>query len=75
LGACVTQCALPLWVREEIQALPREGGVGRKAFFSEEKKQRTFGSLSRVYRAEYVQDAKVFWFFFPKKELLAYLRK
>jgi iron complex outermembrane receptor protein len=36
-------------------------------FFSEEKKQKTFGPLSRAYPAEVRQGAKVFWFFFSKK--------
>jgi hypothetical protein len=39
----------------------------RKTFFSEEKKQKTFMSLSRFYPATYAKDIKVFWFFFSKK--------
>jgi hypothetical protein len=39
----------------------------KKDFFSEEKKQKTFASLSRLYPAAYTKDAKVFWFFFSKK--------
>jgi hypothetical protein len=42
-----------------------------KAFFSGEKKQETFVSLSRFYPAACAQNIKVFWFFFSKKELLA----
>jgi hypothetical protein len=37
------------------------------AFFSEEKKQKTFMSLSRFYPEACSQEAKVFWFFFSKK--------
>jgi hypothetical protein len=39
----------------------------KKAFFSEEKKQKTFTSLSRIYPAAYAKETKVFWFFFSKK--------
>jgi MFS family permease len=39
----------------------------RKDFFFEEKKQKTFMSLSRISPAAYAKDAKVFWFFFSKK--------
>jgi hypothetical protein len=39
----------------------------RKVFFSEEKKQKTFTSLSRIYPAARAQETKVFWFFFSKK--------
>jgi hypothetical protein len=39
----------------------------RKQFFSEEKSQKTFASLSRSYPAAYAKEAKVFWFFFSKK--------
>jgi len=39
----------------------------KKAFFSEEKKQKTFASRSRSYPAAYTQGTKVFWFFFSKK--------
>jgi len=38
-----------------------------RLFFSEEKKQKTFTSLSQFYPATYAQDIKVFWFFFSKK--------
>jgi hypothetical protein len=38
-----------------------------KAFFSEEKKQKTFMSLSRFYPERTPQEAEVFWFFFSKK--------
>jgi hypothetical protein len=49
---------------------------GRKAFFSEEKKQKTFGSLPVARSVQPGQDVKVFWFaqgglrLFFKKELL-----
>jgi hypothetical protein len=36
-------------------------------FFSEEKKQKTFTSLSRFFLAARVELPKVFWFFFSKK--------
>jgi hypothetical protein len=39
----------------------------KELFFSEEKKQKTFMSLSRIYPVAYAKDAKVFWFFFSKK--------
>jgi len=39
----------------------------QKAFFSEEKKQKTFMSLSRFSPWTYAKDIKVFWFFFSKK--------
>ena len=39
----------------------------RKVFFSEEKKQKSFVSLSRFYTAAYTQVIKVFWFFFRKR--------
>jgi len=38
-----------------------------KAFFSEEKKQQTFTSLSRFYPAACTEDTKVFWFFSSEK--------
>jgi hypothetical protein len=38
-----------------------------KVFFSEEKKQKTFRSLSRFSPAAYAKETKVFWFFFSKK--------
>jgi hypothetical protein len=40
---------------------------GKKAFFFEEKKQKTFKSLSRTSPAAYAEETKVFWFFFSKK--------
>jgi hypothetical protein len=44
------------------------GGEGLgEAFFSEEKKQKTFMSLSRRYPQAYVQEAKVFGSFFKKR--------
>jgi hypothetical protein len=48
------------WVQTDMRQ-------GRKVFFSEEKKQKTFMSLSRIYPAAHATRAKVFWFFFPKK--------
>jgi hypothetical protein len=39
---------------------------GRKVFFSEEKKQKTFTSLSPSYPATQTKDMKVFWFSFLK---------
>jgi hypothetical protein len=45
---------------------------GRKFFFSEEKKQKTFARLSRFYPAAYAKVAKVFWFFFSKKNALLF---
>jgi hypothetical protein len=47
---------------------------GRKFFFSEEKKQKTFSRLSRFYPAAYANVAKVFWFFFSKKNALLFHR-
>jgi hypothetical protein len=41
-----------------------------KAFFSEEEKQKTFGSLSRSYPAARTRDAKAFGCFFEKELLL-----
>jgi hypothetical protein len=41
--------------------------AGKDFFFSEEKKQKTFTSLSRFSPAAYAQETKVFWFFFSKK--------
>jgi hypothetical protein len=40
---------------------------GEDFFFSEEKKQKTFMSLSRFSPAAYAIITKVFWFFFSKK--------
>jgi hypothetical protein len=48
----------------------RGGGEGRKVFFSEEKKQKTFAPLSRRSRPARAPLAKVFWFFFSKKNIL-----
>jgi len=45
----------------------------RKVFFSEEKKQKTFMSLSRIFPEAYAIDAKVFWFFSSKKNCFAFL--
>jgi hypothetical protein len=42
----------------------------KKVFFSVEKKQKTFASLSRFYPAACAEETRVFWFFFSKKELL-----
>jgi hypothetical protein len=41
-----------------------------RVFFFEKKKQKTFDSLSRAYPADLRQCAKVFWFFFSKKNIL-----
>jgi hypothetical protein len=41
-----------------------------KVFFSEEKKQKTFTSLSRFFPAAYAQYIKVFWFFSSEKNCL-----
>ena len=41
-----------------------------KVFFSEEKKQKTFGWLSRTLPVSRRQGATVFWFFFSKKNCL-----
>jgi hypothetical protein len=48
------------------------GLKAREAFFSEEKKQKTFMSLSRFFPAAYAKETKVFWFFFSKKNALLY---
>jgi hypothetical protein len=41
--------------------------TGRKVFFSEEKKQKTFANWSRRNLQRRAQLAKVFWFFFSEK--------
>jgi hypothetical protein len=41
-----------------------------KTFFSEEKKQKTFMSLSQTHPAACTKITKVFWFFFSKKNCL-----
>jgi hypothetical protein len=41
-----------------------------KAFFFEKKNQKTFGNLAEPLRKGRSQDAKVFWFFFSKKNIL-----
>jgi hypothetical protein len=43
--------------------------AGRKVFFSEEKKQKTFGRLSRFYPAAYANSQKFFGSFFQKRTL------
>jgi hypothetical protein len=40
---------------------------GSKAFFSEEKKQKTFKRWRGAFRNVTRQRMKVFWFFFSKK--------
>jgi hypothetical protein len=45
-------------------------GVGRKRFFFEKKKQKTFIFLGRVLGTTPRQRTKVFWFFFSKKNIL-----
>jgi hypothetical protein len=53
-----------------------EAGTGdlRKDFFSEEKKQKTFTSpqlhIAGKRGTSLEQEAKVFWFFFSKKNIL-----
>jgi hypothetical protein len=44
--------------------------VKSKVFFSEEKKQKTFVCLARRCTQRRAQVAKVFWFFFSKKNFL-----
>jgi hypothetical protein len=44
--------------------------VVKKAFFFEKKKQKTFVSLVRAAQQHALQEAKVFWFFFSKKNIL-----
>jgi phospholipase C len=44
-----------------------------KNFFFEKKKQKTFGHLAEPLRKSRSQYAKVFWFFFSKKNILALL--
>jgi hypothetical protein len=46
--------------------------VESKDFFFEKKKQKTFQSLSRAYPTDVRQCVKVFWFFFSKKNMLAF---
>ncbi len=45
----------------------------KEAFFSEEKKRKTFMSLSRFYPAKQATITKVFWFFFSKKNCFSFL--
>jgi hypothetical protein len=45
----------------------------RKIFFSEEKKQKTFTSLSQTFPQRRIKNVKVFWFFFSKKNCLLIL--
>jgi hypothetical protein len=40
---------------------------GRKDFFFEKKKQKTFGCLAAAYPADVRKGIEVFWFFFSKK--------
>jgi hypothetical protein len=49
------------------------GVVLSKAFFSEEKKQKTFMSLSRFFPVVRAQEKKFFLVLFFKKDLLAFL--
>jgi hypothetical protein len=45
-----------------------------KVFFFEKKKQKTFGRCrGRVISAR--KEAKVFWFFFSKKNILAFCQR
>jgi hypothetical protein len=48
----------------------RLSSLGSKAFFSEEKKQKTSMSLSRISPEAYSTRTKVFWLFFSKKNCL-----
>jgi hypothetical protein len=43
----------------------------RKVFFSEEKEQKTFISFRGALRNVPLREAKVFWFLFSKKNMLA----
>jgi hypothetical protein len=52
---------------QSYNSLGIAGFEGRKDFFSAEKKQKTFGSLSRLSPASRAKDAKVFWSFFQKR--------
>jgi hypothetical protein len=52
--------------------LPCFGGSRRKDFFFEKKKQKTFDDLDPTVRPARVQGPKVFWFFFSKKNILAF---
>jgi hypothetical protein len=47
----------------QLIAKPAKRDSSEKVFFSEEKKQKTFSSLSRFYPAAHNQGIKVFWFF------------
>ena len=58
LPGCRTQAALALF--------------RRKHFFFEKKKQKTFGSLGPAYPRSRPKVAKVFWFFFSKKNMLPF---
>ncbi len=51
---------------------PVSGTSGRqgKAFFSEEKKQKTFGRAVAAFPSTRAKGTKVFWFFFSKKNRL-----
>jgi hypothetical protein len=49
----------------------REGEEERQDFFFEKKKQKTFESLSRALPVDARQCAKVFWFFFSKKNIFS----
>jgi hypothetical protein len=46
---------------------------GRKVFFSEEKKQKTFALWRGCSPGAARQSPKVFWFFFSKKNILSFL--
>jgi hypothetical protein len=56
-----------------MRSLPSGGLDGRKSFFFEKKKQKTFRWLSRAYSADVPQYIKVFWFFFSKKNSFSYV--
>ncbi len=59
---------------DEELVLVRAGQDGSKAFFSEEKKQKTFDSAVAPLSSTTRQGVKVFWFFFSKKNRLPFRR-
>ena len=70
-----TAAALTCWRRASLPRLHgrcRGGGVKRKHFFFEKKKQKTFATLGRALAQARSQLPKVFWFFFAKKNILTF---
>jgi hypothetical protein len=64
-GSCIIQIPVGDWAVAFDSEIPLlKAG---KFFFYEEKKQKTFASLSRFSPATYAQDAKVFGSFFQKR--------